>query len=121
MFICVGVYQLMRICMWMYADMCVHNGIRVCHCDRYPTGGDSISISSGVVSRVEVQRYAHGGGTQVSVHVQNARVQAYIYICIVILVYIFVCLFTYIYVYILMVVCCVCVACRSDRCANKPW
>jgi len=27
----------------------------------YPTGGDTISITSGVVSRAEVQRYAHGG------------------------------------------------------------
>eukprot|EP00041_Stephanoeca_diplocostata_P013449 m.235540 g.235540 ORF g.235540 m.235540 type:complete len:615 (+) comp19341_c0_seq5:182-2026(+) len=35
----------------------------------YPRGGDTISISSGVVSRVEVQRYFHGGGTQLAVQI----------------------------------------------------
>lgn len=31
--------------------------------------GDTISITSGVVSRVEVQRYFHGGGTQLAVQI----------------------------------------------------
>jgi hypothetical protein len=34
--------------------------------DRYPTGGDNLSITSGVVSRVDLQRYAHGGLHQVA-------------------------------------------------------
>ena len=31
----------------------------------YPTGGDAISLSSGVVSRIEFQRYSHDGSMQV--------------------------------------------------------
>ena len=35
----------------------------------YPTGGDTISLSTGVVSRSELQRYAHGGGTQLALQI----------------------------------------------------
>jgi len=35
----------------------------------YPTGGDTISLSTGVVSRSELQRYAHGGGTHLALQI----------------------------------------------------
>lgn len=38
----------------------------------YPTGGDNMSITGGVVSRVDVQQYAHGAANLVAVQIDAA-------------------------------------------------
>lgn len=38
----------------------------------YPTGGDTISVTSGIVSRVELQQYAHGAFTLLAVQIDAA-------------------------------------------------
>ncbi len=37
-----------------------HNGLPVAGSHRYPIGGDTISVTAGVVSRIEVTDYTHG-------------------------------------------------------------
>ena len=37
----------------------------------YPIGGDTISVTSGVVSRIEVTAYLHGGAELLGVQVQT--------------------------------------------------
>ena len=38
----------------------------------YPTGGDNISITGGVVSRVDFQQYAHGAANLLAVQIDAA-------------------------------------------------
>ena len=38
----------------------------------YPTGGDNISVTGGVVSRVEIQQYAHGAAHLLTVQIDAA-------------------------------------------------
>lgn len=38
----------------------------------YPTGGDTVSLSAGVVSRVELQQYAHGSSTLLAIQIDAA-------------------------------------------------
>ena len=35
----------------------------------FPTGGDNISVTRGVVSRVDKQRYSHSGGNLLAIQV----------------------------------------------------
>ena len=35
----------------------------------YPTGGDNISVTRGVVSRVDIQRYSHSGASLLAIQV----------------------------------------------------
>ena len=37
----------------------------------YPTGGDNISVTRGVVSRVDIQRYSHSGASLLAIQVIN--------------------------------------------------
>ena len=41
-------------------------------CDRFPIGGESISITSGVVSRIEVTSYSHGATELLGVQIDAA-------------------------------------------------
>lgn len=43
-------------------------------CVGFPTGGDNISVTRGVVSRVEIQRYAHSAVELLAIQVQDAQV-----------------------------------------------
>lgn len=36
----------------------------------YPTGGDNISVTRGVVSRVDIQRYSHSGASLLAIQVR---------------------------------------------------
>ena len=42
-------------------------------CVGFPTGGDNISVTRGVVSRVEIQRYAHSAVELLAIQVQDAQ------------------------------------------------
>ena len=40
-------------------------------CVGFPTGGDNISVTRGVVSRVEIQRYAHSAVELLAIQVRD--------------------------------------------------
>lgn len=42
-------------------------------CVGFPTGGDNISVTRGVVSRVEIQRYAHSAVELLAIQVQDTQ------------------------------------------------
>ena len=46
-------------------------GVTVLHC-RFPIGGESISVTSGVVSRIEVTSYVHGAAELLGVQIDAA-------------------------------------------------
>ena len=41
------------------------------HCSSYPIGGDTMSVTSGVVSRIEVTGYAHGAAELLGIQVRQ--------------------------------------------------
>ena len=41
-------------------------------CCRYPVGGDTLSVSTGVISRIEVTSYAHGSTELLAVQIDAA-------------------------------------------------
>lgn len=45
-------------------------------CVGFPTGGDNISVTRGVVSRVEIQRYAHSAVELLAIQVRTVFVFA---------------------------------------------
>ena len=43
-------------------------------CVGFPTGGDNISVTRGVVSRVEIQRYAHSAVELLAIQVRDTQI-----------------------------------------------
>jgi len=58
-----------RLALWHKLGL---EGERHCVCARFPIGGESISVTSGVVSRIEVTSYVHGAAELLGVQIDAA-------------------------------------------------
>ena len=56
---------------WVSSHAEAARGVTVLHC-RFPIGGESISVTSGVVSRIEVTSYVHGAAELLGVQIDAA-------------------------------------------------